>query len=112
LSGKVAGPDKTALKNHDLTAVLSASFREAFRQSLRWPAEDVVLYSRPWGFRLQDIRLRVHLWHGEKDWIVPPQMARYTARSISNCRATFYPDEGHFSIILNRIKEIWQIFSI
>jgi pimeloyl-ACP methyl ester carboxylesterase len=110
LSGKVAGPDKTALKNNELTAVLSASFREAFRQSLRWPAEDVVLYSRPWGFRLQDIRIRVHLWHGEKDWIVPPQMACYMARNIPDCRATFYPDEGHFSIILNRIKEIWQIF--
>jgi pimeloyl-ACP methyl ester carboxylesterase len=23
---------------------------------------------------------------------------------------TFYPDEGHFSIILNRIHEIWRIF--
>jgi pimeloyl-ACP methyl ester carboxylesterase len=112
LSGKVAGPDKTALQNNNLTAVLSASFREAFRQSLSWPAEDVVLYSRPWGFRLQDIRIRVHLWHGEKDWIVPPQMARYMARNISDCRTAFYPDEGHFSIILNRIKEIWQIFCI
>jgi pimeloyl-ACP methyl ester carboxylesterase len=112
LSAKVTLSDKTALKNSDLTAVLSASFREAFLQSLRWPAEDVVLYSRSWGFRLQDIRIRVHLWHGEKDWIVPPQMARYMARNIPDCRATFYPDEGHFSIILNRIKEIWQIFCI
>jgi pimeloyl-ACP methyl ester carboxylesterase len=110
LSGKVTESDKIALKNKDLTTVLSTSFREAFRQSLRWPAEDVVLYSRPWGFRLQDIRIQVHLWHGEKDWIVPPQMARYMACNIPDCRATFYPDEGHFSIILNRIKEIWQIF--
>jgi pimeloyl-ACP methyl ester carboxylesterase len=112
LSGKAARPDKTALKNNDLTAVLSASFREAFRQSLRWPAEDVVLYSRPWRFRLKDMRIRVHLWHGEKDWIVPPRMARFMARNIPDCRATFYPDEGHFSIILNRIEEIWQIFCI
>jgi hypothetical protein len=37
-------------------------------------------------------------------------MGRYMARSIPNCRATFFPDEGHFSIILNRIEEIWQIF--
>jgi len=110
LSGKVAGPDKIALKNTELIEALSASFREAFRNSLRWPATDVVLYSRPWGFSLEDIDITVHLWHGEKDWIVPPEMGRYMAQSIPNCRATFYPDEGHFSIILNRIEEIWQIF--
>jgi pimeloyl-ACP methyl ester carboxylesterase len=110
LSGKVAGPDKIALKDEELIQVLSASFQEAFRSSLRGPATDVVLYSRPWGFALKDIYTTVHLWHGEKDRIVPSEMGRYIARSIPNCRATFYPDEGHFSIILNRIEEIWQIF--
>jgi pimeloyl-ACP methyl ester carboxylesterase len=110
LSGKVTGPDKIALKNTELIKILSASFREAFRNSLRWPATDVVLYSHPWGFPLKDIDIDVHLWHGEKDRIVPPEMARYLAQTIPNCRATFYPNEGHFSIILNRIKEIWKIF--
>jgi len=110
LSGKVAEPDKIALKNKELTKILSASFREAFRRSLRWPAKDAVLYSRPWGFHLQDIRIRIHLWHGEKDRIVPPELGRYMAQAIPDCSATFYPDEGHFSIILNRIEEIWKIF--
>ncbi len=111
LSGKVAGPDKIALKNNELIKVLSASFREAFRNSLLWPAADVVLYSRPWGFSLDDIRIKVHLWHGEMDKVVPPAMGHYLANTIPDCRATFYPDEGHFSIILNRLHEIWQIFS-
>ena len=112
LSGMVDEPDKIALKNNDLITVLSASFREAFRSSLRGPAEDVDLYSLPWGFRLQDIRMAVHLWHGEKDRIVPPEMGRHMARIIPDCRATFYANEGHFSIILNRIREIWKIFDI
>jgi pimeloyl-ACP methyl ester carboxylesterase len=111
LSGKVAGPDKIALKNNELIKVLSASFREAFRNSLLWPAADVVLYSRPWGFSLDDIRIKVHLWHGEMDKVVPPAMGHYLANTIPDCQATFYPDEGHFSIILNRLHEIWQIFS-
>jgi len=111
LSGKVAGPDKIALKNNELIKVLSASFREAFRNSLLWPATDLVLYSRPWGFSLDDIRIKVHLWHGEMDKVVPPAMGHYLANTIPDCRATFYPDEGHFSIILNRLHEIWQIFS-
>jgi len=53
LSGKIAGLDKIALKNKELIKVLSASFREAFRHSLRGPATDVVLYNRPWGFPLR-----------------------------------------------------------
>ena len=61
LSGKVARPDKIALKNTELINVLSGSFREVFRCSLRWPATDVVLYSRPWGFPLEDIDIAVHL---------------------------------------------------
>jgi pimeloyl-ACP methyl ester carboxylesterase len=112
MPGMVDEPDKIALKNKELVKVLSDSFREAFRISLKWPATDAILYSRPWGFPLRDIKIPVHLWHGEKDRIVPPEMARYLAQTIPDCRATFYPDEGHFSIILNRIEEIWQIFSI
>lgn len=110
LSNRVAKPDRIALKNNELINVLCASFREAFHKSLHWPAQDAVLYSRPWGFRLQEIAIAVHLWHGEKDRIVPPQMGRYMASTIPDCRAVFYPDEGHFSIILNRIEEIWKIF--
>jgi pimeloyl-ACP methyl ester carboxylesterase len=112
LSGKVADPNKIALKNKELIQVLSASFCEAFLKSLRWPATDVVLYSRPWGFPLKDIDIAVHLWHGDKDRIVPPEMGRYMAKAIPNCQATFYANEGHFSIILNRIHEIWQIFHV
>ena len=110
LSGKVAYPDKSALKNIELKQVLSRSFREAFHGSLLWPATDVVLYSRPWGFSLSDIQINVYLWHGEMDTIVPPAMGHYLANTIPNCRATFYADEGHFSIILNRIHEIWRVF--
>jgi len=110
LSGEVEDPDKLALKNDKLINVFSASLREAFFNSLLWPSTDFILYSQPWGFRLQDIPIQVHLWHGEMDKMVPPQMGRYMAKIIPDCRATFYPDEGHFSIILNRIGEIWNIF--
>jgi pimeloyl-ACP methyl ester carboxylesterase len=110
ISGKVAAPDKIALKDTALAAVLMTSFQEAFRNSLRWPATDVVLYSHPWGFSLKHIDRAVHLWHGAKDRIVPALMGRYMARIIPGSRAIIYSNEGHFSIILNRIAEIWKIF--
>ena len=112
VSRKVAKPDKMALKNETLVKVLSTSFREAFRNSLKWPAIDVMLYSRPWGFSSGDIRITVHLWHGVQDRIVPPAMGHHLAQTIPDCRATFYPNEGHFSIILNQIEDIWRVFHL
>ncbi len=48
----------------------------------------------------------VHLWHGELDRNVAPEMGRYQAQAIPGCRATFYEDEGHISVAVNRIEEI------
>ena len=43
----------------------------------------------PWGFPLEDIDIAVHLWHAEKDRIVPPEMARYMAKTDTSDFAGF-----------------------
>jgi pimeloyl-ACP methyl ester carboxylesterase len=98
--------DRQALQISQLHRLLCDSFREAFRRSLLWPAWDVVLYGRDWGFRLHDIRVPVRLWHGEQDVVVPPVMAHRLADEIPACRAVFDPEEGHFSTIVKRLAEI------
>jgi pimeloyl-ACP methyl ester carboxylesterase len=45
------------------------------------------------------------LWHGEHDTLAVPAMARYLAQTIPNCRATFYPGEGH-SVLDKHTEEI------
>ena len=42
--------------------------------------------------------MRVLLWNGEREGKVPVAHGRYLASAIPNCRATFYPDEGHLSL--------------
>ncbi len=49
--------------------------------------------------------MEVHLWQGEADANVPVSMARHQAQTIPNCRATFYPGEGHLMSI-DRMGEI------
>jgi pimeloyl-ACP methyl ester carboxylesterase len=70
--------------------------REAFRQGPAGFAEELALAARPWGLRVEDIRVPVHLWHGELDVSTPVAMGRYLAAAIPRCRAHFVPDEGHF----------------
>ena len=57
--------------------------------------DELIITTRPWGFRVDEIRVPVHLWHGELDMLVPVESARYVARTIPNCEAGFFPDEGH-----------------
>ena len=79
---------------------------EADRSGTRGVVWDMIVLSRPWGFRLQDLSTEIYLWHGELDRVVPPSMGRYMADVIPNCQAKFLVDDGHVSLIVNHIEEI------
>ncbi len=104
--GALPDADKVVLARPEVKRVIRDNIAEAFRGGSSGAAWELLLYTRPWGFLLKDIALRVDLWHGEKDRSVPPTMGRYQARAIPNCRAIFCPREGHFSLAINHTEEI------
>ena len=71
-----------------------ADLRESYRQGTTVMAADLLRYSRPWGFRLEEVTTAVHLWHGEQDPKVPITVARQVAASLPRCQAHF-GDGGH-----------------
>ena len=81
------------------------ALREVFRRGSRGVAHELVLFARPWDFRVEDIPIEVLLWHGDADTTVPISMGRYMAGAIPNCRATYFPNEGHF-LAFDRMDEI------
>jgi len=85
------------------------TIREAFRTGTRGVALDYALSVKPWGFRLEDISIEVHLWHGEDDTVVPPAMGRYLSQTLPKCQARFLPGEGHFSLLPNHVEEILEV---
>jgi pimeloyl-ACP methyl ester carboxylesterase len=99
-------PDRQTLRLPAVRKLLADSFRESVRAGPGGPTHDIVLYSRPWGFDLREIKRRVHLWYGEKDTIVPPAMGRYMSQRIPGTRLTLYPEEGHFSLVVSRLREL------
>ncbi len=99
-------PDKAVLARPEVKTAMKDNVVEAFRGGSRGAACELLLYTRPWGFLLEDIATRVNLWHGEQDVSVPPTMGQYQARTIPNCRAIFYPGEGHFSLVINHMEEV------
>jgi pimeloyl-ACP methyl ester carboxylesterase len=103
--GVTAAVDKEYLGRQEVRTILADSLSEAFRSGSRGPAWEMGLYARPWGFRLEEIRTPVHVWHGEDDANAPVAMGRYLATSVPESRARFYPGEGHLHFV-DRLPEI------
>ncbi|MBI2724047.1 MAG: alpha/beta hydrolase [Chloroflexi bacterium] len=103
-------PDRAVLSDPTVERLFTASAKEAFRQGAGGAAQETVLYARPWGFRLQDIRMPVHLWQGGADANVPPSMGRYQASQIPDCREHWYPDEGHL-LVITHFEEIARVLT-
>lgn len=101
----IAPADQRYLDRPEVREILEATLSEAFRVSGRGPAWELQMYARPWGFRLQDIHIPVHLWHGEQDANSPIAMARYLAAAIPDSQAHFHPGEGHLAFV-DRMPEI------
>jgi pimeloyl-ACP methyl ester carboxylesterase len=106
LASQLPPPDQKVMSDPEVFARYSASYREGFRQGGRGPALDMTLYARPWDFTIASIRAPFYLWHGDQDTTVPVAMGKWLAGEVPGCRATFYPDEGHFSLPANRMDEM------
>jgi pimeloyl-ACP methyl ester carboxylesterase len=79
--------------------------RDAFQNGAEGWFEDDVVTVRPWGFALENVRVEVWLWHGERDRLVPVSQGRYLATKMPRCTGMFLPDDGHLSP-LARLPEI------
>jgi len=102
----MAALDGQLLDQPEVAALFIAGMREAFHQGIKGANQEAALYTRPWGFNLQDIKSEVHLWHGEQDLNVPDSVGRYVAEAIPNCQASFFEDEGHLTLSYNHMREI------
>lgn len=67
---------------------------------------DARIYAEPWGFDLAEIRVPVRLWHGREDRNFQCPLAEEMAARIPGCRSQFLADEGHYSLLMLRHREI------
>ncbi len=87
--------DRQILARPEIRVALARDLVEALRAGGRGAAHELGLFGRPWGFRPDDIRVLVQLWHGEADAQVPVAVGRHLARRIPNCKAHFLAGAGH-----------------
>ena len=97
--------DREILADEQLTAMLREEMPEAYRQGARAAVDEALFFTKPWGFRLEDIKVPVLLWHGTEDLNAPLSMAKDMEARIPDCTAKYYEGEGHL-YFLKRWPEI------
>ncbi len=97
--------DREILTTPEIRELCIKSDTEAYRHGLLAFAWDTHLITRPWGFKLDEIKVPVHLWHGTMDNSTTVAMARYMAQKIPNGKLTICEGEAHM-LLIPRWEEI------
>lgn len=100
--------DQRILDMPGMSDVLVQDVLESVRQGGHGSAQDMRVFTAPdWGFRLEDIRIKVFMWQGEDDPNVTPGMAAYMSERIPDAELKLLPDTGHM-LVYGHWREILQ----
>ena len=91
-----SAPDQVILSQPEIKAMLIPNWVEGVRQGVRGFTHDGIIFSRPWGFALEEIKIPVIIWHGDDDASIPLSMAVHLANTIPDSKLNVIPGEGHF----------------
>jgi len=100
--------DQQVLSTPWVRSSVMATLLEAVRGGSEGYDHDLRILTSPWGFRLEEIRVPVHVWHGEVDAVIPLHQARYLAETIPGADLTICPGEAHM-LLWNHLPEILAI---
>ena len=99
--------DQRLLTVRETRASWAQAVAEGFRQRRKASLREAMADFQPWGFKVERIPFKkIFMWHGEQDRLIPAALARLLAQDLPQCIATFYPNEGHISLMTNHAQDI------
>ena len=87
--------DRTVFERPEMKAMFIDDLMHGSRWGLRAPIYDLILFTRPWGFRLRDIRVPIRFWHGDADHLVPLAHGQLCAQLVPDSQIHVRPGESH-----------------
>ena len=97
--------DRKLLVRPEFKAMFLDDLLNGSRKQLAAPFADVVVFARDWGFRLDEIKVPVRWWHGDRDHIVPFEHGQHVVARLPDAQLTRLPGESHLAG-LGRAEEI------
>jgi pimeloyl-ACP methyl ester carboxylesterase len=106
--------DRQLLVRPEFRAMFLDDLLNGSRKQLAAPFADVVVFSRDWGFRLDEVKVPVRWWHGDCDHIVPFEHGQHVVSRLPDAQLTHLPGESHLAglgraeEILGTMIELWD----
>lgn len=69
--------------------------REAFKNGSKGVTTDAAVHYVDWGFSLKDIKMKIHVFHGTEDTLVPVEYGKHIAENVPGCVLHLMVGEGH-----------------
>ncbi len=104
---KLPAPDDAVMARPEIRASILEEVRFVSADIGRSTMQDMAIGVRDWGFRLEDIAVPVHLWHGDRDRNIPIGQGRLQAALIPNATMHTCPGEGH-ALYVDHMREILE----
>ncbi len=103
----MARADLEVLAKEAVRSLIGRVLAEHYRHGGIGARYDARLSMRSWGFDLAQFPVqRLFLWHGREDRLIGCAIAEALAAAMPRCVSTFYPGDGHFSVLINHASEI------
>lgn len=97
--------DRQVIRDFGYQELLVNDIQEGYRQGWQGPAQDDIIINTPWGFKIDEIQVRIDIWQGGLDKNVPVNQGQYQHELIPNSRLTVLPDQAH-AYLLSHWREI------
>jgi len=111
LMASLLPPVDAAVLTGDRAAHAKRMFDRAVEHGIAGWRDDDFAFTKSWGFELDEIRVPALLWQGVQDMMVPVAHGRWLAERIPAVEAHISEEDGHLSIVVNRLGEIFDWLS-
>ncbi len=106
--------DRRLLVRPEFKAMFLDDLLNGSRKQLAAPFADIVVFARDWGFRLDQVKVPVCWWHGDRDHIVPFDHGQHVVSHLPDAKLYRIPGESHLAglgraeEILRTIIDVWD----
>jgi pimeloyl-ACP methyl ester carboxylesterase len=106
--------DRHLLTRPEFKAMFLDDLLNGSRKQLAAPFNDVILFAKDWGFRLDEVRVPVRWWHGDHDHIIPFSHGEHVVSRLPDAELFHLPEESHLAglgrgeEILSTLMKIWD----
>ncbi len=98
--------DVKVLEDEELQEQFEENMAECTRGGMKGPIASVGLEVKPWGFRLEDVKMHVAIWQGDEDTLARPAGAAYMASKLPNHTLHTIAGSGHMATIFNETESV------